>query len=286
MKPIHFYESIQKGLPPALRSLLWYLAHKLARRRYKRFIHRTGTDWNQSIKPGPVPPEVLITTTSLLKQEDIHEKSDPNFYYASGYLTILRFLTKLHSNGFDFRTSKSVLELGCGTARVLRHLRWFLGMQLVGTDINRKGIDWCRLNLEGIEFHVNELIPPLSFAQDAQFDFVFAQSVFTHIPREWQKPWIDEMNRILRPGGYFLCTVSGSRHIQFMLNEEEKRILNEEGHLTLDARHPRSSYSTRAIGSWDVFQTREENRRMFGSRFEILEYGEGPNLDLLVLRRS
>ena len=186
MKTVHVYESIKNQVPPPLRSLLWFFAHQVSKRSYQKFFKKVGVGRIQSMDPGPVPPKELITTTSLLRQEDIYEKSDKYYYYASGCLTMLRFLKKLHDNDFDFRGSHSVLEIGCGTARVLRNLRWFSDMQLVGTDLNRKCIDWCRLNLKGIEFHVNDLNPPLKFAENDQFDFVYAQSVFTHIPPDSQ----------------------------------------------------------------------------------------------------
>jgi hypothetical protein len=46
------------------------------------------------------------------------------------------------------------------------------------------------------------------------------------------------------------------------------------------------SHATRAAGSWDVFQMREEVRRSFGSVFEVLSYSASESgQDVLVLRR-
>jgi predicted SAM-dependent methyltransferase len=125
----------------------------------------------------------------------------------------------------------------------------------------------------------------LDFAEDESFDFVYAQSVFTHIPLELQKPWIMELRRILRPEGMLICNVIGSYHTNVMLNAEEQATLARDGHLTLDAKHPRASYSTQVIGSWDIFQRRDEVRKAFGAAFDILDYGMGQGLDLLILRR-
>jgi SAM-dependent methyltransferase len=126
---------------------------------------------------------------------------------------------------------------------------------------------------------VNDLEPPLRFAEEDSFDLVTAASVFTHIPLDLQRRWLEEIRRILRPGGYFLCTVAGAHHIGIQLSPELKGRLRKEGHVTLGSDDPGVSYATKAAGSWDVFQTREEVLRSFGSVFEVLHYqlvGEGP----------
>lgn len=113
-----------------------------------------------------------------------------------------------------------------------------------------------------------------------------AASVFTHIPLDLQRPWLAEIRRILRPGGYFLCTVAGAHHIRIQLSTELRRLLDREGHVTLNADDPGVSYATKAAGSWDVFQTREEVQRSFGSVFEVLSYSASETgQDTLVLRK-
>ena len=47
---------------------------------------------------------------------------------------------------------------------------------------------------------VNELAPPLRY-EDGQFDLVYAISVFTHLPHDLERAWIDELGRITAPGG-------------------------------------------------------------------------------------
>ncbi len=54
----------------------------------------------------------------------------------------------------------------------------------------------------------------------------------------------------------------------------------------MNAHDPGVSYATTAAGSWDVFQTREEVRRSFGSVFEVLDYSTSESgQDVLVLRK-
>jgi hypothetical protein len=43
----------------------------------------------------------------------------------------------VEKNGADATTMRSVLEFGCGSARVLRHFRYIEGLRLAGTDANQ-----------------------------------------------------------------------------------------------------------------------------------------------------
>jgi SAM-dependent methyltransferase len=130
-----------------------------------------------------------------------------------------------------------------------------------------------------------DLEPPLEFAEDRAFDLVYAYSVFTHIPLELQPAWLDEMRRILRPDGFFLCTVLGESTRRQMLGPGELAELRRTGHLTLTSSDRRASLSTQAGGSgWDVFQTRAEIIRVFGSVFRIRDYVPASQ-DLLILQR-
>ncbi|MGB5633079.1 MAG: hypothetical protein WBM86_09920, partial [Waterburya sp.] len=59
-----------------------------------------------------------------------------------------------------------------------------------------------------------------------------------------------------------------------------------EGSLTLTSDDSQATYSTRVGGSaWDVFQTRAEVIKVFGSFFQILDYIPGVQ-DFLVLRKA
>lgn len=114
----------------------------------------------------------------------------------------------------------------------------------------------CREAIPGIEFYRNELHPPLAFAEDGAFDFIFAASVFTHIPLETQSLWISEMRRILKPGGILLCDVLGRYHQERMLDSADMKALRERGDFTLTQNDEKASLSTKVIGSWDVFMKR------------------------------
>jgi SAM-dependent methyltransferase len=123
--------------------------------------------------------------------------------------------------------SEHVLEWGCGPARIIRHLPALLpGTQFVGTDYNAESIAWCRSTIKNIEFADNSLFPPLPFAGE-QFDVVYAISVLTHLSVVQQDDWIEELRRILRPGGCLILTTNGERAASILLPSELRRLDND-----------------------------------------------------------
>jgi SAM-dependent methyltransferase len=99
-----------------------------------------------------------------------------------------------------------VLDFGCGCGRIARWLDG-VGWELHGCDPNPKLVRWCQESLPFMEVRQSSVEPPLPYA-DQTFDLVYAHSIFTHIPAALQRPWIDELRRVLRPGGVVWFTVS------------------------------------------------------------------------------
>jgi SAM-dependent methyltransferase len=220
-----------------------------------------------------------------MREQDLAARSQADWYFGSGCRDALRVLQDLANTGFELRHMKTVLELGCGSSRVLRWLRNVGGLELHGSDANPKPIAWGQRNLPGIHFHHNHLQPPLALA-DESCDCVYALSVFTHIPLEWQAAWLQELRRILRLDGYVVCTVASVPYVHEQLDEQERHAFEAEGKLTLTASNPHASYSSQVLGSWDVFQSRDEVRRCFSEGFQILTYTDQRiGQDRLVLKK-
>ncbi|MCX7176996.1 MAG: class I SAM-dependent methyltransferase [Proteobacteria bacterium] len=120
--------------------------------------------------------------------------------------------------GVDSRDIRSVLDIGCGSGRALS--AWYLDdptRRLHGCDINEKLIAWSRRNLPpGIELVTNSVLPPLAYP-DRHFDLVQLISVFTHLSLPVQRQWVDEIRRILKPGGYLLITLQNELYVQIFL---------------------------------------------------------------------
>lgn len=270
--------NVVRPVRPALERFLpkdafWFLAHQYAKWNFHRFMKRQVTShWFRPIAPGPSMSKELRLMTKAFDQASFERPYTDNHFFFDSYCHLLYFLQLLSRFSFNLRITGAVLEFGCGSARLLRLLRCIEGLRLVGADANPACVEWCKENVPGPEYYANELAPPLSFAEDGSFDLVLAYSVFTHIPLDLQIAWLKELRRVLRPGGMFVCTVLGCGSSREMLDPEGCDRLNKEGALTLSADDPRASLSTQVIGSWDVFQTRHQVIRNFGSVFCIREF--------------
>lgn len=147
----------------------------------------------------PVPPPEKI--------EAVIGVPDQTLFLRTGRKTASIIRRVLKKNSVDTEGLGAVLDFGCGIGRVLRHLRK-LPAEMHGSDYNPDLIAWCRENLRFAEFAVNPLEGPLAY-EDGKFGLVYAWSVFTHLTERQQRLWINELTRVLRPGGYLFLTVSG-----------------------------------------------------------------------------
>ena len=280
---IKIAKKIFKTLLP--KSTVYRIKRQIEQNRFNKYVSQKLELNFRQVEPGTVPPKELIAKTAALNEQELEKQSNADVYFETGYYSVLRLFKILDHFGINPRTIGSIFELGCGTARLLRHFRCIDGVRLVGSDVNLEMIEWCKNNLSGMEFYDNELTPPLSFAEDDSFDLMLASSVFTHIPLDTQGLWLQEMKRILRPGGIFICSVLGQNHASLLLDSEEIAELNKTGNFTLTSDDSKATFSTRVGGSgWDVFQTRAEVIRVFGSFFQIVDYIPGGQ-DFLVLRK-
>jgi SAM-dependent methyltransferase len=258
---------------------------KMAQRRFHDEMRGRFPRSFRAPDPGPPAPEHLLRTTAGMTEAEVEKWLNPDFYFRTGLEQMREFIHALDAVSFNIRTVGSVFELGCGSGRLLRHLRCIRGIRLVGSDVNGDCVKWCREHLPGIAFYHNDLGPPLTFLESTSVDLIIASSVFTHIPLAQQRPWFEELYRVMRPGGIFLCTVLGRSYEEAMLTAEDRKRLHKDGHLVLGAQDCKASLATQRAGSCDVFQTRSEIVTVFGSVFQLLDYidrGAGGQ-DLLVL---
>jgi SAM-dependent methyltransferase len=176
-------------------------------------VFRKGADWRieqQYRREGapdglPLPPDNLI----YLVQGSRYLKA----FLDSGKWEAEELRKLFTRHAAPSTKQRAFLDLGCGAGRVIRHLRSWEGVELNGADYNPGQVAWCSANLRHATFVKNELAPPLPFSNE-RFDFVFANSVFTHLSEPLQFAWIDEIQRILRPGGLLLMTTMGKKMVE------------------------------------------------------------------------
>jgi len=131
----------------------------------------------------------------------------------------------LRSTGKSLDDFHSILDFGCGCGRVLRYLPARTKAELFGSDYNPELIAWCAKNLPIAKFAVNSLEPPLPYP-DGLFDFIYARSVFTHLPEKAQLEWMKELHRVLMPGGVVYFTTHGDQFFDQLSEEETKTVRN------------------------------------------------------------
>jgi SAM-dependent methyltransferase len=166
-------------------------------------------------------------------------------YYLNGQRTAewLVGLVHPHMN----MEGASILDWGCGPARVVRHLRNLIPeATYYGSDYNPQTIAWCSHTFSDIYFHSNDLMPGLVY-EKGMFDLVYAISIFTHLSEEAHHAWLRELCRVLKPGGILMLTLHGAGFREKLTDKEKPQFDSDqlvirgnvrEGHRTFAAFHP------------------------------------------------
>lgn len=119
----------------------------------------------------------------------------------------------LRDAGMPIKEGARVLDYGCSSGRVVRMLAARLPQTAFeGCDVNEPAIDWATSALPGITFRHQPLRPPLPY-EDGRFDAAYAISIWSHYAAEPGLVWLDEMHRVIRPGGALLMTTHGEEAV-------------------------------------------------------------------------
>jgi SAM-dependent methyltransferase len=164
------------------------------------------------------PPEMLALVTG--------NYSIPN--YLEGTRRVSGLITRtLEANGIEIGSLREILDFGCGSGRVIRRWKDLSGVRLFGVDYNPYLVEWCRTTLPFASFQSNSSMQPLDFA-DESLDFIYSFSVFTHLDLESQAFWMNELIRVLRPGGFLFFTVHGTAYVGDLSAEDQERFRHGE----------------------------------------------------------
>ena len=167
----------------------------------------------------PLPPTRLVVLVA--------GTPEPEWFLESGALAADSIRAALVKAGVELERLGAILDFGCGCGRVLRHWSTLEGPEIWGTDYNERLVAWCRDNLPFARVERNELEPPLPLEAD-RFDLVYGLSVFTHLPERLQHAWMDELRRVVTPGGHLLLTTHGRHYLDRLHEEERQRFLAGE----------------------------------------------------------
>jgi SAM-dependent methyltransferase len=145
------------------------------------------------------------------------------------------FFTLFRRAGLE--PSSDVLDVGCGFGRMARPMAGWLRGRYEGFDVAPEPIEWCRSRIA--RRHPNFAFTLLDVANDVYnpegsvsagavrfpygddcFDFALLTSVFTHLVAADLLRYLDELARVVRPGGTVFATY-------FLLDPEAELALSE-----------------------------------------------------------
>lgn len=235
--------------------------------------------WYAPGVPFRIPPSDLMKRVT---------GSDSRSFFCASSFQSFRDLWDVVCSWREPGSIRVMLDWGCGCGRVVNTFRSLSGVRGIhGCDIDAEAIGWCRQNFSDVQFSVNPALPPTTYP-DSAFDLVIGNSVLTHLTKNLQLLWLDEMRRILAPGGLCLASVLGDFATSFSRPDARVRyILTRDGlfdewkDASLEGVAPEGYYR-------DTLQTQAYTRNAYEKYFEILDYVEGGWLkfqDLVVMRK-
>ena len=187
---------ITKYTPRASPAMGWALrrARELADpwlRDRPRSAHRTG---------APLPPRRLRARAGA---------PGARAFVEGGRQTAAELAALVRAAGREPVDLRSVLDFGCGAARVLPHFAELAPeAACVGCDVDEAAIQWAARHRRRLGWSLTSFQPPLPYA-DGSFDLVYSVSVFSHLDRGVAVLWLDELRRVLAPDGLALLSVHG-----------------------------------------------------------------------------
>ena len=219
----------------------------------------------------------LVPPFEAVAEIQVKSKAKPEAFLASGQRTALFYLEALADHGFDPRRFERILDFGVGLTRLIRHYYPFKA-ELHGCDVTANAVDYCRdCCSDRLHTELTGFSPPLPY-DDAAFDFIYANSVFTHIQTDTLQDWITELARITQPGGCVIVSVySTNRYLGHITERDFDRQLREQGYIEWGASDVREN---------NLYAPETKLREWWSQSFEVLELrARFKDQDQLILRK-
>lgn len=174
--------------------------------------------------------EPLLPPMSLIRDGS----ADVNSFLQTG-----KHFLDLFVNLGKLKPTETVLDVGSAIGRMALPLTQYLRPpgKYYGFDITRDTVTWCQKNItprypqfifshcdiQNSHYNPGGRIHPANVTfdyPDNTFDFVFLTSVFTHMHRPEMERYLQEIRRVLKPGGRCLLTY-------FIWNSESSKLVTE-----------------------------------------------------------
>ena len=143
-----------------------------------------------------------------------------------GYNFYTHVASLMGEPSYQASLARRYLDFGCGWGRIGRFfLRDFQRGEMSGVDIDASMVDFCaRSQVPGAFFQIFNG-RPLPFGANS-FRLITAYSVFTHLPPHLFRAWMDELLRVLAPGGLLVFTVEPPRFLDFIESVDPEKSEN------------------------------------------------------------
>jgi SAM-dependent methyltransferase len=226
---------------------------------------------------GPIPPMHL--------RMRVHGMPDLQSFLQTGFRCASDLEAALEKIGRKFADFSQILDFGCGSGRTLRWLPKFApDAKLYGTDIDATAIEWLANHTDFARVSSNPQRGALAYP-DNTFDLVYAISVFTHMDETHQFFWLEELRRVMQPGGILLASLHGYERWKDFAPEALAELQEKGVHVA------RTRMWDGVFPDWyqNTYHTVAYVRQAFGAYFEIVDYlplALDNNHDLVVLRKT
>ena len=102
-----------------------------------------------------------------------------------------------------------VLDFACGYGRLLRFLTtWLSPQNLYASEVQAEALRYVTrtFGVQGLASHTD----PTCFVPGETFDFIWVASLFSHLPHELFKGWLQKLATLLTPGGVLCFSARGA----------------------------------------------------------------------------
>jgi SAM-dependent methyltransferase len=188
-------------------------------------------------------------------------------------------LAAIRHGGKRIEDFANVLDFGCGVGRLMRYLlprSERTGCNVFACDVSEPLVSFIVEHHARAKSYKNAFNPPLTYPNDF-FDLVYSFSVFSHLDQETENKWLNELNRVGKPGCLYLITVHGEWFIKNIYREYRWNPENayKNGFEFRESPQPRILENDFPKGYEVSFHTYDYIMREWSKSFEVLDIIRG-----------